>query len=197
MVNSGKQFEEISDRQKWMKLSKFKESATKALWFVETFGVNHHKKWSVLATRWWFLWALNKGTVNLWHHHQPLQLTGTATPMLCKLWPLQCYANFVSAGAVWSQWWILPRVDTSKINVVGCRAGYLLVFSPLCIGVPWGSPKLPSQASLAGNWERHWAWTGTCSILWCVSPLQASYGGCTATWGTSCTHIKITTVVVM
>ena len=32
--------------------------------------------------------------------------------------PLQCYADFVSAGAVWSQWWILPRADMSKITVI-------------------------------------------------------------------------------
>ena len=29
-----------------------------------------------------------------------------------------------------------------------------------CTGVPWAGPKLPSQTSLAGDWERHWAWTG-------------------------------------
>lgn len=39
MVNSGKPINKVSDRQKRRKLSKFKQSATKALWFAETFGL--------------------------------------------------------------------------------------------------------------------------------------------------------------
>ena len=39
MANSGKPINEVSDRQKRRKLSKFKQSATKALWFAETFGL--------------------------------------------------------------------------------------------------------------------------------------------------------------
>ena len=39
MANSGKPINEVSDCQKRRKLSKFKQSATKALWFAETFGL--------------------------------------------------------------------------------------------------------------------------------------------------------------
>ena len=39
MANSGKPVNQVSDRQKRRKLSKFKQSATKALWFAETFGL--------------------------------------------------------------------------------------------------------------------------------------------------------------
>ena len=39
MANSGKPIDEVSDCQKRRKLSKFKQSATKALWFAETFGL--------------------------------------------------------------------------------------------------------------------------------------------------------------
>ena len=39
MANSGKHIDEVSDRHKRRKLAKFKESATKALWFAETFGL--------------------------------------------------------------------------------------------------------------------------------------------------------------
>ena len=39
MANSGKPIDEVSDHQKRRKLSKFKQSATKALWFAETFGL--------------------------------------------------------------------------------------------------------------------------------------------------------------
>jgi len=39
MANSGKHIEDVSDRQKRRKLAKFRESATKALWFAETFGL--------------------------------------------------------------------------------------------------------------------------------------------------------------
>jgi len=84
------------------------------------------------------------------------------------------------------QWWILSWADTSKINnVVGYWAVYLLLFSLVFSGIPWAGTELPSQASPAGERERHRAWTGTCSISWRLSPFQASSGGCTATWGTS------------
>ena len=39
MANCGRPVDEVSDRHKRRKLSKFKESATKALWFAETFGL--------------------------------------------------------------------------------------------------------------------------------------------------------------
>ena len=39
MANSGKHIDEVFDRHKRRKLAKFKESATKALWFAETFGL--------------------------------------------------------------------------------------------------------------------------------------------------------------
>ena len=39
MANSGKHIEDVSHRQKRRKLAKFRESAMKALWFAETFGL--------------------------------------------------------------------------------------------------------------------------------------------------------------
>jgi len=55
MTYSGKHIDEVSDRQKWKKLAKFKESATKALWFAETFGLEVESittKQAMMGTSW-------------------------------------------------------------------------------------------------------------------------------------------------
>jgi len=55
MTNSGKHIDEVSESQKWRKLAKFKESATKVLWFAETLDLRWNlspQKQAMMGTSW-------------------------------------------------------------------------------------------------------------------------------------------------
>ena len=92
MANSGKP---INDRQKRRKLSKFKQSATKALWFAETFGLEVK---SITAR------ASNDGnSIELSARQPSLRSASHVNSSNQQELPLQCDANLVSAGAIWSQ----------------------------------------------------------------------------------------------
>ena len=83
--------------------------------------------------------------------------------------PLQCHANLVPAGAVWSQRWILPWADT-RLLTLDAELCIYYYFALLRACISRAATELPSLTSLAGG-KRHWAWTGNryLSISWCWS----------------------------